>query len=49
MSHPDEGTIQMLLDGELDVNRLPAQAALLPNAVWLIDEAAASATGAAAR
>jgi len=41
--------VGQILDGELDVNRLPAQAALLPNAVWLIDEAAASATGAAAR
>lgn len=31
-----------VLAGERDVSRLPAQAAILPNAVWLLDEAAAA-------
>jgi 6-phosphogluconolactonase len=43
-----EGKIAVLRDvlvGERDVSRLPAQAAILPNAVWLLDEAAAADLG----
>jgi 6-phosphogluconolactonase len=34
-----------ILGADRDVSRLPAQTAILPNAVWLLDEAAASKLG----
>jgi 6-phosphogluconolactonase len=38
-----------VLGPELDVARWPAQAARLPNAIWLLDEAAAAGLGQSAR
>ena len=31
-----------ILDGDVDMARLPAQAALLPQTVWMLDQAAAA-------
>ena len=36
------GIVGQVLDGPKDVSRWPVQATLLPNAVWLLDAAAAA-------